>query len=55
MKAGDPLETIELVSEVPPLTLPHAGVYSFDVVHDYELLGSYRVLAALKEEPEEGD
>jgi hypothetical protein len=42
--AGNPLETVEMVVQIPPLPIPHAGAYAFEVLCDEELVGSLRLL-----------
>lgn len=41
----DPLETIQIVIPLPPLPIPHEGVFALELLCDGELLGSHRVLA----------
>ncbi len=45
VRAGDPLESIEMVVEVPPFPMPHAGPYALEVHAAGEMLGALRVMA----------
>ncbi len=47
----DPLETMQITVPLPPLPIPHEGVYVLELLCDGELLGSHRVLA--KSQPAE--
>ena len=40
---NDPLRSVELIIEVPPFPMPHAGPYAFELYTGEELLGSLRV------------
>lgn len=53
VEADDPLETVELVVELPPLPLPHAGAYALEVHWQDELLGLLRLYidSPVKESP----
>lgn len=42
--SADPLALTELGVPLPRLPVPHAGVYSLDVLHDGEILGSWRIV-----------
>lgn len=46
-----PLESIELIVEVPPFPMPHPGVFVFEVVSREEPIGSYRILVNKSEKP----
>lgn len=41
--ADDPLTSAELLIEVPPFPLPHAGVYAFELFGNDERLGGMRI------------
>ena len=41
----DPLETIQITVPLPPLPIPHEGVFVLELLCDGEMLGSHRVLA----------
>jgi len=43
LKSDDRLASDELVVQVPPFPMPHAGVYAFEVYADDELIGSLRI------------
>ena len=43
VESSDRLASAELVIEVPPFPMPHAGVYAFEVYAEDELLGYLRV------------
>jgi hypothetical protein len=43
--AGSPLESVELSVEIPPLPMPHAGAYVFEVDCGGVILGAVRMLA----------
>ena len=40
-----PLDTAEIVVQLPPLPTPHAGVYALELLTENEPLGSHRVTA----------
>ena len=42
--SSDPLALTELGVPLPRLPMPHAGAYSLDVLHDGEILGSWRLV-----------
>lgn len=44
VQSQDPLDTVELVVEVPPLPMPHAGAFAFEVHADNEMLGALRLI-----------
>jgi hypothetical protein len=39
----DPLQTTELAIQLPILPVPHPGVYSLELLHGEDWLGSYRI------------
>lgn len=41
--AEDPLETVEMVVELPPLPLPHPGSYALEIHWQGEMLGLLRI------------
>ncbi len=41
----DPLETIQITVPLPPLPIPHEGVFVLELLCEGEMLGSHRVLA----------
>lgn len=45
----DRLETVEIVSALPPLSIPEPGVYAFEVVCEGEVIGSHRIIAKRQE------
>lgn len=47
----DPLETIQITVPLPPLPIPHEGVYVLELLCEGELLGSHRVLARSQSKP----
>ncbi|MBI1903827.1 MAG: hypothetical protein HYS13_22210 [Planctomycetia bacterium] len=51
VESDDPLQTHEIVQEVPPFPMPHEGEYSFEVLWNGELLGSLRVHVQQVEPP----
>jgi hypothetical protein len=52
VNSDDPLASVELVLQVPPFPLPHAGVYAFEVLNEDNPIGSLRITVVLV--PEEG-
>jgi len=46
-----PLDSVEIVVEVPPFPIPHPGVYTFEVHGDHVLLGALRITVMPNEEP----
>ena len=53
VKAKSPLDSVEMVFQVPPFPMPHEGTYHFEVYADDALLGSVRISVA-KPPQEEG-
>jgi hypothetical protein len=47
----DPLETIQITVPLPPLPIPHEGVFVLELLCEGELLGSHRVLAKSQTKP----
>ena len=47
----DPLETIQITVPLPPLPIPHEGVFVLELLCEGELLGSHRVLARSQSKP----
>jgi hypothetical protein len=45
VNADDPLLPVQISLPLPPLPVPHAGVYSLDLLIGDELLGSCRITA----------
>ena len=53
IKHQDPLSPVDLVVQIPPLPLPHAGVYSFECVADGMMIGSVRLqVEKMQEKPQ---
>jgi len=52
--ADDPLQTYELVVEVPPLPLPHEGAYALEAWCNREVAGSIRLGVVRKPKPPAG-
>ena len=46
VKADDPLNSTEMVVAVPPLPMPHEGVYAFELYAAEEMLGALRITVA---------
>jgi hypothetical protein len=44
VECRDPLETIQISLPLPPLPVPHEGVFALELLCDGELLGTHRVL-----------
>jgi len=53
INSPDPLTPLDLVIQIPPLPLPHAGFYSFECWTDEIIIGSVRLQAV--EAPNEED
>lgn len=51
--ANSPLDSVELVIEVPPFPIPHEGVYAFEAHADDVLIGALRITVMLHKEPAE--
>lgn len=47
VESSDPLSSVEMIVEVPPLPMPAEGIYAFELYSGESLLGSLRVLASL--------
>jgi hypothetical protein len=41
--SGDPVAVAEYVVELPPLPVQKLGAYSLDILHESEILGSWRI------------
>lgn len=37
------LQTLEIIAKLPPLKVPEAGIYAFEVVCEQEVIGSHRI------------
>jgi hypothetical protein len=44
VECHDPLETVQLSLPLPPLPVPHEGVFALELLCDGELMGSHRIL-----------
>lgn len=53
IEASDPLDTVEMVVELPRLPMPHAGVFAFEAYANDALLGCLRVIVSRADEGEE--
>ena len=51
VECRDPLETIQLSMPLPPLPVPHEGVFVLELLCEGELLGSHRVLTKRQPRP----
>lgn len=51
VRSGDPLESVEIVIEIPPFPMPHPGAYAFEVLAGSEPLGSLRMTVRPFQEP----
>ncbi len=51
IECHDPLQTVEVHFPIPPLHMPHSGVYSLGLLWENELLGALRIIAADVEPP----
>jgi hypothetical protein len=49
--SSDPLALTELGVPLPRLPMPHPGAYSLDVLHDGEILGSWRIVITQETPP----
>jgi hypothetical protein len=43
IKCDDPLNTVEAIVPVPPLPVPHAGIYTLELLSNDEPLGALRI------------
>ncbi|MBW3542125.1 MAG: hypothetical protein KY476_17785 [Planctomycetes bacterium] len=50
IESNDPLQTFELTIPLPPIPIPHPGVFALELLWDNEILGSHRITAEFKEE-----
>lgn len=50
LKMENPLQTFEVALPIPPMTLHRPGIYSINVIHDEEILGSHRITVQLTPE-----
>ena len=41
----DRLQTVEIVSPLPPLPIKEVGIYAFEVICEGEVIGSHRIVA----------
>lgn len=46
VQSDNPLNTVESLVPMPPLPVPHPGVYALELLYENEPLGSLRVTAA---------
>lgn len=52
LECDDRLKTIEIVSPLPPLTVPEPGTYAFEIVCEGEIIGSHRIQARMTDDSE---
>jgi hypothetical protein len=50
VKANSPLDSVELVIEVPPFPIPHEGIYAFEAHAGGALIGALRITVMLRHE-----
>ena len=43
VQSENPLQSVEVIIQVPPFPMPHPGVYAFEVLCENEPLGALRV------------
>lgn len=53
VECDDPLETVELVVEIPRLPIPHAGVYALEAHAQGEMMGMLRLHASQRPQDED--
>ena len=46
VRCEDPLQSVEIVTQVPPFPMPHEGVFAFELHSRGQLLGSLRVMVS---------
>ncbi|MGO8690295.1 MAG: hypothetical protein ACLQLG_11730 [Thermoguttaceae bacterium] len=51
VRSDSPLETVEVMVQLPPLPTMHPGVFALELLSGTELLGSHRVTAVAVEPP----
>jgi hypothetical protein len=49
VESHDPLETVEMVVELPKLPMPHPGAYAFEAHWEGEMLGLLRIFVESRE------
>jgi len=49
---NDPLETVQITFPLPPLPIPHEGVYALELLCGNEIIGSHRVVAKSQHRPQ---
>ena len=50
VESGDPLASIDFSLPVPPIPMPHEGIFAFELHADNELLGCLRITVVPTEE-----
>lgn|SRR5262245_29310111 len=57
IEQNDPIASVDFTVSVPPLPVPHQGVFALEVHANNELIGMLRITAALREQEDasEGD
>ena len=55
LQCDDPLASVDLTVQVPPLPVPHEGVFALEVHAGNELIGMLRITAALVQQAQEGE
>jgi hypothetical protein len=55
IESEDPLASIDFAVPVPPLPVPHEGVFALEVHCSNELLGTLRITVTIMEEESEED
>jgi hypothetical protein len=55
LTSDDPLASIDFSVQVPPLPVPHEGVFALELHANNELVGMMRITATLAGQPGEGE
>ncbi len=55
MEKYDPIVSLEMLVEIPPLPMPQAGAYLLELVHDEIGIGSMRVTVSQREPPHDSN
>ncbi|QDU61589.1 hypothetical protein Pan216_24500 [Planctomycetes bacterium Pan216] len=55
IESDDPLDTVEMVVQLPRLPLPHPGVFSIEIIAEGEIVGALRLMVSQSQDEDGAD